>query len=332
MLNADTFRHLTRLAVFGLAAGSIVVAAASWLALIAPPLDLLNQVAPFWLLVALAGLAAVRFGLRERRERLLASIAFAAAALAHTTLIAPELLRPASETVTANTDAPRVRIVWLNTQSGSSPEGVTEYLANSGADFLLLAEYHPEGNAIPEGIRSAYPYLAACLEPHDCNVVILSRHAPLAQRPTYAESETGLRMVWADFSIDGAPLRLVGTHLHRPYPARRYAERRGELLEFIADSEDNMILAGDFNAAPWSFALRHFDERSGLTRHDRAMPTWPAAEWTRLRLPAPIAFLPIDHIYSSGSWTLVSINRGPRTGADHFPIEAEFVWSPARQR
>jgi endonuclease/exonuclease/phosphatase (EEP) superfamily protein YafD len=329
MLNAATYRHLARALMLAWALASVIVAAASWLAAALPPLDLLNQVAPFWLLLALVGLAATRLALSDRRERVFISVAFALTATGHLALIAPELLR--STAVSPYSEAaPRVRIVWLNTQSGSSPEGVTEYLANSGADFLLLAEYHPEGNTIPEGIRAAYPHLAACLEPHDCNVVILSRRAPLAQRPTYAQSATGLRMVWADFSIDGAPLRLVGTHLHRPYPARRYAERRNELLEFIADSEDNMILAGDFNAAPWSFALRHFDERSGLTRDDRAMPTWPAAAWTRLRLPAPIAFLPIDHIYSGGGWRLVSINRGPRTGADHYPIEAEFAWSPER--
>lgn len=254
--------------------------------------------------------------------------AFAGALLAHGALIAPEFTRPIPTQVAAVDGAPRVRIVWLNTQSGSAPAGVTEYLLNSGADFVLLAEYHPEGNAIPPELAAAYPHFAACLEPHDCNVVILSRREPIAQRDTYAESASGLRLVWADFDIDGAPLRLIGTHLNRPYPAERHTQERRDLAARLSDaSPENTILAGDFNAAPWSFALRDFDRASGLTRLDRAMATWPAAPWTRLKLPAPEAFMPIDHIYAGEHWRLVSIRRGPRTGADHFPIEAEFVWA-----
>jgi endonuclease/exonuclease/phosphatase (EEP) superfamily protein YafD len=314
-----------RLGVVGWAMVSAGIAAASWLALLSPALDLLNHIAPLWLLLALAGLVTAQFAPVEGRERIGVCVAFALAALAHAALIAPEWLRSAPETHAE--DGPRMRIVWLNTQSGSAPEGVSDYLLNSGADFLLLAEYHPEGNTIPANLAAAYPHFAACLEPHDCNVAILSRHPPQAQRDTYAASQAGLRMAWADFEIDGAPLRLIGVHMYRPYPAQRYIAQRDELLSFVAESNSaNTIMAGDFNAAPWSFVLRAIDQNGGLTRHDRAMLTWPAAPWTRLRLPAPEAFMPLDHVYSGDNWRLVSIRRGPRTGADHYPIEAEFVW------
>jgi endonuclease/exonuclease/phosphatase (EEP) superfamily protein YafD len=325
MLNAVPIRRFARLTALAWAGGSVLVGAAAWLAALMPPLELLYQAAPFWLAATLIGLVAARFALPDRRERLLASIAFTVAATSHLASIAPELLRPIPQPVNASADTPRVRVVWLNTQSGSSPEDVTNYLVNSGADFLMLAEFPEDG--IPAELQAVYPHRAACYEPHDCNVVILSRHAPLAQRYE-TETATELRMTWADFEIAGAPLRVVATHLNRPYPANRYRAQRGELLNFIADGPSDAILAGDFNAAPWSFALRQFDDESGLTRHDRAMPTWPAAAWTRLRLPAPEAFMPIDHIYSGGNWRLVSVRRGPRTRADHFPIEAEFAWSP----
>ena len=79
----------------------------------------------------------------------------------------------------------------------------------------------------------------------------------------------------------------------RPYPAARQAAQRTELLEVLAaGAPGDTILAGDLNSTPWSFALRTFDAASGLTRYDRAMPTWPATNWTRLRLPAPEAFDP----------------------------------------
>jgi endonuclease/exonuclease/phosphatase (EEP) superfamily protein YafD len=321
--------RFVRLAVLACAIASALIAVASWAAFFFPPLDLLNQIAPFWLLLAIAGSLAVLVLPREYTHRL-ARAGFGVVLLAQAALLAPELLRPIQVTTDAS-EAPHVRIVWLNTQSGSSPAGVSEYLIKSGADFVMLAEYHPERNAIPADLRAAYPYFAACLEPHACNVVILSRREPIAQRDTYAESASGLRFVWADFTIDGAPLRLIATHLNRPYPAERHARERRDLAARIGDaSPDNTILAGDFNATPWSFALRSFDRASGLTRHDRATPTWPAAAWTRLRLPAPVAFMPLDHVYSGANWRLVQLRRGPRTGADHYPIEAEFVWMDER--
>jgi endonuclease/exonuclease/phosphatase (EEP) superfamily protein YafD len=318
--------RFVRLAVIAGAIAAALIAAAAWAAFFVPPLDLLNQIAPFWLLLTVAG-SLIVLALPSLNTYRLARAGFAVSLLAQSALLAPELLRPIPIATDAS-GAPRIRIVWLNTQSGSAPAGVTDYLLNSGADFVLLAEFHPEGNAVPGGLRATYPYFAACLEPHACNVVILSRRQPIAQRDTYAESASGLRMVWADFEIDGAPLRLIGAHLNRPYPAARHTRERHDLATRIGDaSRDNTILAGDFNATPWSFALRSFDRESGLTRHDRATPTWPAAAWTRWRLPAPAAFMPIDHIYSGANWRLVQLRRGPRAGADHYPIEAEFVWT-----
>jgi endonuclease/exonuclease/phosphatase (EEP) superfamily protein YafD len=322
---SESASRLVRLAVLAWAGGAALIAAASWSAFFIPPLDLLNQIAPFWLLLAILGSLAV-LALPQAYTHRLARAGFGVALLAQGALLAPELLRPIPVATEAN-EAPHVRIVWLNTQSGSSPAGVTDYLINSGADFVMLAEYHPWRNAIPEELRAAYPYFAACREPDACNVVILSRREPVAQRDFDAESASGLRMVWADFEIDGAPLRLVATHLNRPYPAERQARERSDLATRISDaSPDDTILAGDFNATPWSFALLSFDRASGLTRHDRAIATWPAAAWTRLRLPAPVAFMALDHVYSGANWRLVQIRRGPRTGADHYPIEAEFVW------
>lgn len=329
MPTLNTIVSTLRFGVAAWSASSVVIAFASIAAFAFAPLDLLNQIAPFWLLCALTGVL-FTFTLQPSRERTAARAGFALAALAHTALIAPEFTRQTPAPISPPADAPRVRIVWLNAQSGSAAEGVANYLLNSGADFILLGEYHPEGNEIPADIASQYPHFAACLEPHDCNVVILSRRAPRASRPTYAESESGLRNVWAEFDVDGAPLRLIGAHLHRPYPTDRHAAERQELGSLIATAAPaNTILAGDFNATPWSFALRSFDRDIPLTRHDRATPTWPATPWTRVRLPAPEAFMPIDHIYSGANWRLVSIRRGPRTGADHFPLEAEFVWNGA---
>lgn len=305
------------------AAASVALALTSISGAVFAPFDLINHVAPFWLGLAVAGcLAAVLV-----RTPRVTMAAFAMAALVHAALIAPEFARPIPAAISAPADAPRIRVVWLNAQSGTAGASVRRYLLSTDADLILLSEFHAEAGMVAPELAEAYPHWITCAEPHACNVVVLSRRAPLAARPEHEASSNDLRLVWAQYDIEGAPLRLVATHLQRPYPASRQAAQRDELVSVLdAGARADTILAGDFNSTPWSFALRRFDDAAGLTRYDRAMTTWPAASWTRLRLPAPEAFMPIDHVYAGANWRLVSLRRGPRTGADHFPIEAEFVW------
>lgn len=316
-----------RLGVGAWAAASLAVAALSLGGAAAEWLDLINQAAPLLFAAALAGAIVGWLPFERNGSRLKAMSAFAAAALTHAALIAPEFTRAIPDPV-SGADAPRVRVVWLNAQSGTANESVLDYLLATDADFIMLSEFHAEADMVTPALAAAYPHNQTCDEPHACNVIVLSRQAALAARPEHEISPTELRVVWAEYEVEGAPLRLIATHLQRPYPVARQAGQRAELLEVLgAGARENTILAGDFNATPWSFALQRFDEDSGLTRYDRAMPTWPAAAWTRLRLPAPAAFMAIDHVYAGQNWRLASIRRGSRTGADHFPIEAEFVWT-----
>lgn len=81
-----------------------------------------------------------------------------------------------------------------------------------------------------------------------------------------------------------------------------------------------MIIAGDFNSTPWSFARRRDDRDFGLIRRTRALFTWPAEKISHNRLPAPFPYLPIDHVYAGPGWATVSVERGPRLGSDHYPV------------
>jgi endonuclease/exonuclease/phosphatase (EEP) superfamily protein YafD len=91
-------------------------------------------------------------------------------------------------------------------------------------------------------------------------------------------------------------------------------------LADVIDRYDHsrLIVAGDFNLAPWSFGLRRLDNRLGLERRDRALFSWPAY---RSRIP----FVPLDHVYAGAAWRTVSIERGPSLGSNHYPVVATLV-------
>ncbi|MFN3464771.1 MAG: endonuclease/exonuclease/phosphatase family protein, partial [Terricaulis sp.] len=234
-------------------------------------------------------------------------------------IMAPEYLRPMPSPAPASERT--IRIVWLNTWMGSRPsEEVLQYLVTSGADFLLVSELHDEGQEGFRRLRAAYPTMIRCEGGHECNTMIFARRPALTQT-----TSNGLRASVGEFDIDGARLRLVAAHVARPNPPARQQREFEALIETIGDAPQDVILAGDFNSTPWSFALGRFDAAIALERHTRALPTWPAQEWTRLYLPAIVPFLPIDHVYSGSGWRLVALRRGPRTSSDHYPIEATFV-------
>lgn len=292
---------------------AILLALMAWGGAASPWLDGLNHFAPVWFaLSVLAALVCVLLGAKGWAAYCLV------ASIAHAGILAPELVRPHQQEATATGST--IRVVWLNTWLGQRPsESALAYLENSGADFLLVSELHDEGQAEYRRLRALYPTVIRCVDGHACNTIIFSKREAQS-----VQTVTGLRASAGEFDIDGRRLRLIAAHISRPNPPDRQQRELRNLLSVVGGNPSSVILAGDFNSTPWSFTLRRFDRENRLARHTRALPTWPAQAWTRLRLPAVAPFLPIDHVYSGSAWRLVELRRGPRTSSDHYPIEATF--------
>ena len=94
--------------------------------------------------------------------------------------------------------------------------------------------------------------------------------------------------------------------------------------DVAAASPTPCIVAGDFNATPWSLPFRTLVARSGLV--DTALGRGVQATWNA-RYPAPR--IPIDHILAPSGTRVVRRVVGPDIGSDHFPVEAELIL-PAR--
>src|SRR5205085_6340887 len=129
---------------------------------------------------------------------------------------------------------------------------------------------------------------------------------------------------WARFQGQAGDYVLAVAHMTWPIPDGRQDRDLAVLAKPLRAMKADTILAGDFNATPWSFPLRRFERASGLHRRTHALPTFPAGQVTSRRLRTIGPVLPIDHVYSSGGWGLVSLERGPDLGSDHFPLVATF--------
>lgn len=128
--------------------------------------------------------------------------------------------------------------------------------------------------------------------------------------------------ILAETDTDAGPLTIVGVHATTPGNAHR-STGRDAMIETVGHvawrRNGGIVIAGDFNATPWSIPMRRLMRGSRLAYGPGAFRgTFPAwlPDW---------AGLSIDHVMAGGGWRVASQRHGPRIGSDHWPILAELV-------
>jgi endonuclease/exonuclease/phosphatase (EEP) superfamily protein YafD len=126
--------------------------------------------------------------------------------------------------------------------------------------------------------------------------------------------------------VSGKIIRLYCLHPTPPVPQEnpRSTERDKELLlvaEEAKNIKDPVIVAGDLNDVAWSYTTDLFSKVSGLLdpRKGRGFYNTFHAKYFFLRFP-------LDHVFCSTDFTLVSLERMPHIGSDHFPILIELQY------
>jgi endonuclease/exonuclease/phosphatase (EEP) superfamily protein YafD len=276
-------------------------------------LDLLTHFAPCWLAGGLAvALYGVLFAKRGRRAApVVLGLLSAAAAVP---LMLPEYARPIPRFAQAKRT---VKLIQLNAWDKNLDAGsASGWIARVKPDIVVVEEAEPP-------IRAALLARGFVLSPGFGHVAIFSRAAPVG-RPAPLSAAEWREMppfARATFGARAAAYTVLAAHL--PEPTEGYALLARRMLATLASRYDraHLIVAGDFNLTPWSFALRGLDRALGLQRVDRAAYSWPArVAFGGLRVTA-IPFLPIDHVYAGSAWRLVSLTREPAPGSDHDALE-----------
>lgn len=283
--------------------------------------DVVNSIAP----ITLAGsLVILLIALIRRRGRLAIAAALIGVA-GSAERVLPELAaqppQPAKTGFAVNIVTHNVRV------DNRDPLGTVAMLAGSGADVLLLQETDGSvAGAIPR-LAARYPYSTPCRQAR-CAMIILSRWPITMTRYRIRDAsgrQIGPPLIWAIVAPPGAaPFTVATLHLPWPVPPGRQQARRAALVRTIPRLDTrNLILAGDLNLTPWSFAMADLDRSmTPLRRITRALVSFPARFGAGRRAP-PI--LPIDHIFVGPGWSVEHIERMPATGSDHFPVRVRLI-------
>ena len=314
-------RHVwTALVLTTLALIAAVMVSASILGPHSPRFDLATHLAPILasatILMMLAcaplGRVARKWGLWGAALALAASIS----------LIAPEYLRDIGPQADQDEVEP-IKIIQFNGyRYNHLTSEVVDWLIAEQPDIVTIQETRPD---LRDEILRRTNWQVAGL-PSGTLTIFSARPRLIMDRPP----NTG-RLHWVNATYPSAsgPYELVTVHLDWP-SSPYHAGQRAQLIEMIRTRpHDRLILTGDFNSAPWSYGLREIDAKSGVTRRERGLFSYPAGgdAWDPISLPLPV--LPIDHVYAGPGWATVSVRRGPRLGSDHYPVV--MVLAPARR-
>lgn len=217
----------------------------------------------------------------------------------------------------------RMRVVSLNVLAGlENKEPAIEWMRKSGADVLLL--YEVDGGwaaALQSSLKSEYPHQFIELRSDNFGVAALSRvtmEAELVQGPNSITTS-----VQAKVSMDGQPLLLLGIHPVPPMGEAWATARDNQMTDLarhVAAQDLPVLVAGDFNASPWSVGVRLL--RTGNSLGFRAAfpmtrPTWMARS---------IFAIPIDLVMTTPQIGIVEREVGPDVGSDHRPQVLDIGW------
>ncbi len=203
-----------------------------------------------------------------------------------------------------------------------APDRLVDRLLAADADVLVLTEVTRNWPALQTRLKAAYPYRTPGLWLNETSTIVWSRY-PMSGDPDELRQRGDRFVLDTTLDVDGRPLRVFGLHAPRPRSPDSMGRRDrlfGELRDWVAEREVATVLAGDFNATPWTPALAQLIDGAGLERAK------PASGWYA-SWPGVLGDLgiPIDHLLHDARVRVESLRAFDLPGSDHRGIEVRLL-------
>jgi endonuclease/exonuclease/phosphatase (EEP) superfamily protein YafD len=204
-------------------------------------------------------------------------------------------------------------------------------IKSTNPDLILMVETNKWWEKKMSSISEDYPYQITVPLENTYGMLLYSRLELLGAEVNYL-IKNDIPSISANVKLlSGQLVKLYCLHPEPPVPQEnpRSTERDKEILLVAKEAKASKIpvlVAGDLNDVAWSYTTELFVKISGLLdpRRGRGFFNSFHAKYFFLRFP-------LDHIFCSSDFTLVSLNRMKNCGSDHFPICVEFQYDPAAE-
>lgn len=227
-------------------------------------------------------------------------------------------LLPADATASGRT----VRIAQFNTlYRNGETERAARILRAADPDVIMLEEATNGPRALANLLRKDYPVQARCGRAGVSGATVLSRLPAAETQPIACLNSHALSAI--RLTVGESTITFAAFHGQWPWPYAQ-AETIDRLSRDLATLQHPLIIAGDFNAAPWAEGVQQVARITGTRPAAGLRPTWLTA-----RLPdalRPWLGLPIDHVLVSDDLRMIAVRRLDFAGSDHLPVVADIAY------
>lgn len=204
--------------------------------------------------------------------------------------------------------------------SNTAHREVLDEVRASDADLVVLLEVDEVWMEALRALEPDYRLVAARPRSDNSGIAFFSR-VPILRATE--RTLTGPHDVAIEVELEHGRRRLaiLGVHTYPPvgaWPAEARDRQLAAMAEWAATSTRSVVIAGDFNATPWSHAFRGLLQRGRLL--DSQQGFGPQGSWPNNRgLPAFFA-IPIDHVVHGRDLWVIERRLGDPAGSDHRPV------------
>ncbi len=216
---------------------------------------------------------------------------------------------------------PVFRLFHLNLRfDNERPDLVLSAIGAHRPDVITFTEASTGWSEWLKVLEGAYPYQVICPPPSRIGgVAILSRRPFLSDSDEACSDRGSFARIDIDFA--GRPASVLAMHLGWPWPFGQQSHF-DSIAQDLADLPDAAMLAGDFNAVPWSDTVRQVAEMGRFQVLRGIGPTW--LDQSLPNSWRPWIGLPIDHVMVKNGIVVKSARALDAVGSDHLPVLVEF--------
>jgi endonuclease/exonuclease/phosphatase (EEP) superfamily protein YafD len=221
-------------------------------------------------------------------------------------------------------DAVPLRVATFNVLSANTRYAdAVKWIRDTDPDVIFLPEVDPDWALALRPLRASHPHVVEHLVEGNFGFALYAK-LPVVEHAILPCGRMELPLLKARLAGPAGDFLFYGAHPVPPTTEFWAGERDAFLREMAAEISGQslpVIAAGDFNATPWSHAMKPL-WRAGL--RDSARGRGAGGTWMR---ESGVFSIPIDHILYRGDG-LGCRGRavGPPLGSDHRPVVAEIAW------
>lgn len=192
-------------------------------------------------------------------------------------------------------------------------------VTSASPDVVIMQEVKGTPNALLDALKGTYPHQLRCSDGKVGGATVVSR-LPLAGAGSKHCHDTPY-LAAITVKAGDRDVTIASFHGAWPWPFEQH-DRIADLDGPLSSLPHPLVLAGDFNAAPWTQGVQSVARATRTTVTPGVRLSWLSA-----RLPRSLKTigLPLDHLMVSDGVTVLSARRLPYAGSDHLPILFELA-------